>query len=161
MRPEERAFVQFMQQVRPARDERSAWLGSTITAAAAVGAALVLSDLGFGLAQPLNNGAGGRFPFFPAVVIAGYLRGKSSAWLAVGMTLLIAAIRLPSGMDGLPWLLQYSLVLCLCAGFSTGGSEPRCRSKGSRVSKDLLLARDRFAARLRLGQNSIEQRRAA
>jgi hypothetical protein len=169
MTPAEHAFIEFMRRIKPARGHWRDGSSPTIIALA-VTAATVLSALNFGLSPRPNNGPVLHFPtmgFFPAVVIVGYLRGAVAAWVAAGIASLVEVVKLSPewflavDTNYLPWFLQYSLSLALCAGFSARGSKFRYGDKGPRMRKYILFVRNWFAAIPSLSQDLIEKRRAA
>ena len=153
MTPAEYAFAQFMRQVKPGRPAYLR-LRTYFSPVGLVAAALLMES---------GTRIDGYIPITPllaAAIIARVWRGSDASRIAVAI---VAPIALYISWEvwsprSLVWFLSYSVALIfLCVR----GSKSRGRRQGPRVSKNLLIVRDRLAARLRLGQNFIEQRSAA
>lgn len=154
MTPEERAFCAFMRTVKPAC-ELSTLERYGLAVALIAGAEVIEQVLGVLLGPPTTF-----VPFLMAVLISSRFLGAGPAWFTASLAAAGLAYEVPINERYVGTVAAY-LAVALTTRESSAGSEFRDRGKGSRVSKNLLLARDWLAARLRLRQNHIEQRSAA
>jgi hypothetical protein len=154
MRPEERAFSEFMQKVKPT-PELSAPQRYGLAIALIV-AAEVIEWVWCALFGPPTTFVW----LLIAVLISSRCLGAGPAWFTAALAAMNLACDVPMNERYFGTVAAYLAVVLITQG-SFGRSELRHRGKGPRVGKDIFLVRDRFAPRLSLGQNSIEQRRTA
>jgi hypothetical protein len=154
MTPAERAFAQFLQQVKPAV-ELSTPQRYGLAFALIVAAEVIEWTLCVLLGPPTTF-----VELLIAVLVSSRFLGTGPAWFTAALAAMNLAYDTPLDERYVGTVAAYLAAVLLTQG-SFGRSEPRRRRKGPRVSKYLLLARDRFVARLRLCQNFIEQRSTA
>jgi hypothetical protein len=153
MTPEECAFCEFIQQVKPAQELSTVQrYGLAITL---IGGAEMIEWIWSAALGPPTT----FVEFLIAVLVASRFLGTGPAWLSAALAAMALACDVPVDERYFGTVAAYLAVVLITRG--VGGSELRHRGKGPRVGEYVLLARDRFAARLSLSQNSIEQRRAA
>lgn len=161
MTPAERAFAQFIQQVKPAR--MLSTLQRYVLAVAIFVGAEAMEWLVWGVL--LGRPPATFVALIYAVLASSRFLGAGPGWLTAALATLGLACDMsrhgesPERFVGT--VAAYLAILLFRQGSFGGGSEFRCRGKRPRVREYILLARDRLSALLRLSQNSIEQRRAA
>jgi hypothetical protein len=154
MNPEERAFCEFLQTVKPV-PEFSTPQRYGLAAAFVVGTETI--EWGWGLLfGPPTTFVG----LLISVLAASRFLGAGPAWFTAALAAMNLAYDVPMDERYFGTVAAYLAGVLIIRG-SFGGSEFRYRGKGPRVGKYVLLARNWFAARLRLRQNRIEQSRAA
>ncbi len=126
--------------------------------------ALVAANYGFGI-SPRPTGAMQILPtmaFFPAVAVAGYLRGRASAWLVATGSMMTEWIVIPPAwslaidQQFWPWFAGFCLSLGFVAAASSRGAEPHAPDQGVSERQRLIIGRGFKALRAALGQDVVE-----
>jgi hypothetical protein len=155
MRPEERAFCEFVRRCKPAR-ALSTPQRYVLAVAMIAGAEVIEWMCGVFLGPPTTF-----VGLLIAVLVSARFLGAGPAWLTGALAAMNLAYDVPIDERYVGTLSAYLAILLLVRQGPFGGSESRYRRKSPRVGKYVLLARNWFASRLRLRQHRIEQRSAA
>lgn len=165
MTPAEKRFAKYICAASDrARMDRFRHAGKDVARAVGLAAiAGVAAWQGYGLGPRAHGVA--HWPamaFYPAVVIAGYFAGRSGAWIAALLCLLLEAIKLPPAwsleIDGefMPWFIQVASSLCLVAMFSPRRLEPHPPDQSIAERKRVRFAQRRMSIFMPFRENVIK-----